>query len=283
MDSASPPETRRELAHFLSSRRARLTPNEVGLTAGGRRRVPGLRREEVAVLANVSETWYARLEQGQPINASRDVLDAVAGALRLDGHEREYLFMLAGRIDVDRAPQPASELPEAIAATLDALVAAPAVVYGPRWDVLLYNSAYVAVFGDIAGVPVARGNIVRQMFLDPSRRTLFPDWEHVARTLLHNVRARAGSHAGDPSFTALITDLRDESAEFRTWWDEHDVVRRTIGKKRVAHPLVGSLILDHVAFALPDHADIIVVVYTAGRGSESEERLLQLCGMRAAL
>jgi hypothetical protein len=150
-------------------------------------------------------------------------------------------------------------------------------VYGPRWDVLLQNRAYVAVFGDIAGVPVARGNIVRQMFLDPSRRTLFPDWEDVARTLLQNVRARAASHAGDPAFVELVAGLRDESAEFRTWWDEHDVVRRTIGKKRVEHPIVGELILDHVAFSLPDHADIIVVAYTAVPGSENEERLRRFC------
>lgn len=276
MDTVASNEPRRELAHFLVSRRARLTPREVGFVSGRRRRVPGLRREEVAVLANVSETWYARLEQGQPINASPGVLDAIATALRLDGDEREYLFVLAGRVGLGTALTVASDLPPAFTATLDALAHAPAVVYGPRWDVLLQNRAYVAVFGDIADVPVAHGNVVRQVFLDPSRRTLFPQWESVARTLLRNFRISAGRHAGDPTFTSLIAGLRDESPEFRTWWDQHDVEHRAIGEKRVEHPLVGTLILDHVALALPDHPDVSIIVYTAARGSESEEKLRRL-------
>jgi transcriptional regulator with XRE-family HTH domain len=276
MDTATLSEARRELAHFLASRRARLTPEEVGLAPGRRRRVPGLRREEVAVLANVSETWYTRLEQGQPINASPDVLDAIAGALRLDGYEREYLFSLTGRFGAGAVPAATSDLPPAIATTLEAFDRAPAVVYGPRWDVWLQNRAYIAVFGDIAQVPVARGNVVRQMFLDPSRRTLFPQWESVARTLLQSFRISAGRHAGDPAFAELIAGLRAESPEFSAWWDEHDVVRRAIGEKRVAHPIAGTLILDHVALAFPDHPDVSLIVYTAPRNSESERRLRRL-------
>jgi transcriptional regulator with XRE-family HTH domain len=276
MDTVALTEARRELAHFLANRRARLTPQEVGLTSGRRRRVPGLRREEVAVLANVSETWYARLEQGQPINASPDVLDAISQALRLDGYEREYLFVLTGRVGFGAVPAATNDLPPAIATMLDALDRAPAVVYGPRWDVWLQNRAYVAVFGDIADVPVARGNVVRQIFLDPSRRMLFPEWKSVARTLLQSFRISAGRHAGDPAFAELIIGLRAESPEFHAWWDEHDVVRRAIGEKRVEHLIIGTLILDHVALAFPDHPDVSLIVYTAAHGSESEQKLRRL-------
>jgi transcriptional regulator with XRE-family HTH domain len=279
MDTLAFGGTRQELAHFLASRRARLMPHDVGLPQGHRRRrVPGLRREEVAVLANVSETWYTRLEQGQEINVSHDVLDAIARALRLDAHERAYLFMLAGPAErSDAAPAQLPVLPSSVAATLDALALAPAVVYGPRYDVLLCNRAYVAVFGDIAESVTARGNVVRQMFLDQSRRTLFPDWESVARALLQSFRMNAGRHAGDPAFGELIAGLRSESAMFDSWWEEHDVERRATGEKLVEHPLAGRLILDHVAFALPDQPEVITIVYTAARGSESERKLHALC------
>jgi transcriptional regulator with XRE-family HTH domain len=277
MDTVPTADARRELAHFLASRRARLTPRDVGLATGRRRRVPGLRREEVAVLANVSETWYTRLEQGQPINASHDVLAAVAQALCLDAHEREYLFMLAeSLVHASAAPPAAGDLPASLVTTLDALTFAPAVVYGARWDVRLQNRAYVATFGDIADVPIARGNVVRQVFLDPARRTFFPEWEAVARTLLQSFRVNAGRHVGDPAFAELIAELRAQSADFKAWWDEHDVVRRSIGEKRVNHPVVGELVLDHVAFVLPERPDLTVIVYTAGRSSESERKLRSL-------
>ena len=269
---------RHELAHFLASRRARLTPPDVGLSPGRRRRVPGLRREEVAVLANVSETWYARLEQGQEINVSPEVLDGIARALQLDRHERAYLFMLAGTSERSVAGLSLRPvLARSIVAVLAALALAPAVVYGPRYDVLLCNRAYVAVFGDINDAPVARGNVVRQVFLDPTRRTLFPDWEEVARTVLQSFRINAGRHAGEPAFGELIAELRHESAEFASWWDEHDVERRTIGEKLVDHPIVGRLVLDHVALALPDRPEVSAIVYTAAAGSDSERKLQRLC------
>ncbi len=279
MDTLTVGGARHELAHFLASRRARLMPHDVGLSQGRRRRrVPGLRREEVAVLANVSETWYTRLEQGQEINVSREVLEGIADALRLDAHERAYLFMLAGAAErSDAAPAQAPVLAPSIAATLDALALAPAVVYGARYDVLLCNRAYVAVFGDIAASAIARGNVVRQMFLDPTRRTLFPNWEGVARALLQSFRINAGRHAGDPAFGELIADLRGESAEFDSWWEVHDVEHRAIGEKLVEHPVAGRLVLDHAAFALPDQPEVIAIVYTAARGSESERKLRALC------
>jgi transcriptional regulator with XRE-family HTH domain len=244
--------------------------------------VPGLRREEVAVLANVSETWYARLEQGKEIKASIDVLAGIARALRLDEAERAYLFMLAGAPSANERPAASTEaLPSSIVATLEALIYAPAVVYGPRYDVLLCNSAYVAVFGDIRDYAAARGNVVRQLFLDPSRRSLFPHWESVARSLLQNFRINAGRNAGDPAFDELIAGLREESVDFAAWWDEHDVEQRVIGEKIVDHTIAGRLVLDHVAFALPDRAGVTAIVYTGALGSETESKMRQLCAHHA--
>jgi len=268
-------DPRVELGKFLASRRARLLPSDVGLESGRRRRVAGLRREEVAVLAHISETWYARLEQGQDVKPSPEVLDAVAQALRLNADERAYLFMLAGMLLKTVSPD-APALPEAFVQAVHALVEAPAVVYGPRFDILLTNAAHRIVFGDIEDFPDARGNVVRQLFLDPARRALFPQWENVALGLLKSVRLNAGRQVGDPAFVSFIEELRSESALFREWWDRHDVVHAADGEKEIAHPVAGRLLLDHAAFTFSDRPEQLLIVYTAKPGSESDRKLRNL-------
>jgi transcriptional regulator with XRE-family HTH domain len=235
-----------------------------------------LRREEVAALANVSETWYARLEAGRDINVSDEILDSIADVLRLNRDERAYLFMLARPAERVTPVQARPDLPSAVLTTLDELPFSPAVLYGPRWDVLAQNSAYVAVFGDIWNVPIARGNAVRLIFLDPDRRALFPDWESIARTMLDMFRVSAARYPADQAFTSVIDDLSAESAEFAAWWQHHDVQQRVIGEKRIHHPVAGALTLNHVAFALAEWPDLYMIVYTAERSSESERRLRTL-------
>ena len=273
MEDLTKSSARQELAGFLASRRARLSPVDVGLHVGRRRRVPGLRREEVAVLANVSQAWYTRLEQGQPINVSVPVLDNIARALRLDSGEREYLFALALSDERGADGVDAAGVSPAIAQMIDALTYAPAVVYGPTWDVLRYNAAYAAVFGRIEDSPMAHGNVVREVFLDPSRRRLFPDWESVARRLLQAFRLSLGSHVSDPANADAVRDLRDQSAEFRTWWDERNVFDAPQGRKLVDHPTAGRMEFDHAAVTVTDEPFTRMIVYTAEAGSESELRL----------
>jgi transcriptional regulator with XRE-family HTH domain len=271
-------DPRIELGRFLASRRARLTPGDVGLASGRRRRVAGLRREEVAVLAHISETWYSRLEQGQDVNASVEVLENVARALRLDEHERAYLLALAGsatRNELAR-DEPRPTVTGAFAQAVQALVYAPAVVYSPRYDLLFCNAAHRVVFGDIAESPIAQGNVVRQLFLDPSRRRLFPRWEHVALGVLKNFRLNAGRYAGDPAFAALAEELREKSELFREGWDRYDVIDVTDGEKDVDHPLVGKMQFDHASFAFDDRADLKLIVYTTRAGSESERKVRDL-------
>ena len=275
--ASPPPDARRELAVFLTGRRARLAPGDVGMVDGRRRRVPGLRREEVAVLAHVSETWYARLEQGRPINVSPSVLGSIADALRLDAPEREYLFTLAG-VTPQRPDPRALALPASLQDLLDELRYVPAVVYGPRWDVLLWNRAYALVFGDLAGASELERNVVYQLFLDPNRRRLFPEWEQLARRVVEQFRLSAGRHAGEPSFAALIAHLRERSPEFRAGWDEHRVWHQTEGEKLVDHPVAGRLVFDHASFSLPEAPDAVLLTYTTRPGSPSALALRALLG-----
>ncbi len=270
-------DARRELAHFLVTRRAALSPDDVGLVSGRRRRVPGLRREEVAVLAGVSETWYARLEQGQPINVSAALLKSIAGALRLDDHERNYFFILAGAAPGAGWHNEAA-LPSTLRDVLDALRFAPAVVYGPRWDVLMWNRAYAAVFGDLEHASELERNVLHQILLQPSRRRLFPEWEPIARRVVEQFRVSAARKAGDPAFAELIAYLHERSSEFRAWWAEHHVWQQPEGEKHVNHPVAGRLVLGHTSFTLPDSPETLVVTYTARPGTASERALHTLLG-----
>lgn len=201
-------ERRDALAGFLRARRERLTPAQVGLPPGFRRRTPGLRREEVAQLADVGTTWYTWLEQGRDVRPSAVVLDALADALRLDRDERSYLFALAGRL-LPAAPvtAPVAHVSPALQTVLDSLDPNPAFVRGWRWDVYAWNRAACAVFADFAALPAGERNIVRLLFTDPQARERWEDWEGIARATLALFRADHGRHADDPAFAALIADL----------------------------------------------------------------------------
>src|SRR5947207_4514400 len=195
---------RAELADFLKARRAALQPSDVGLPGGGRRRTPGLRREEVATLAGVGTTWYTWLEQGRDVRASLDVFEALSRALRLTPAERSHLITL-GR--GEEAPPPPPQ-PEYVSPTLRRLIQnlgpSPAYLLGRRWDLLAWNDAYVAVFGDPMEFPPGKRNQVWMVFMDPGRRNLLTDWRQGARRLLARFRADYAQHVGDPSFDKLV-------------------------------------------------------------------------------
>src|SRR5690242_11781324 len=218
-------ERRRELASFLRSRRERLSPAAVGLPANGRRRTPGLRREEVAQLAGTGVTWYTWLEQGRPISVSTQVLQAVARALRLDADEHAHLYTLAGAPPPDPEPEP-----EPVALPLATMLAAldpyPALVFGPRWDILAWNRAEAALVGDLGEVPVARRNLMWLLFTEPSWPTLLVDWEETTTRMIAQFRAAMASHVGEPAWTGLLEELRAASPRFRELWERHEVATR---------------------------------------------------------
>jgi transcriptional regulator with XRE-family HTH domain len=261
------------LGELLRSRRARLTPAAVGLPPGARRRTPGLRREEVALLANLSPTYYAFLEQGRQVRPSPQVLDAIAGALRLDAAERQYLDVLAygrpGHAGSPHAPDGLYEPPaEVVAAGVAGLVRRldphPTFVKGRRWDVLAANSAACELFTDWEARPPADRNLVRWMFTDGRARQVYLDWEREARAMLGRFRLATAAHTNEPSVAALVAELLRDSAHVRRWWPNHDVVSiGGSGVKRLRHPRLGPLEYSHVVLRVTDHPDQTLVTYTA--------------------
>jgi transcriptional regulator with XRE-family HTH domain len=239
---------RGELAHFLRARRASLLPEDVGLAGGGRRRTPGLRREEVALLAGVGTTWYTWLEQGRDVRASFDVLEALARALRLTPAERGHLILL-GRGEEGPACAPPAER---ASPTLKRLVAnlgtSPAFILGRRWDYLAWNDAGRAVFSWEPGRDPSTRNHIWLTFMDPARRELMTDWDRGARRLVAKFRADHARHIGDPAFEHLICSLKAGSPEFRKWWERHEVAGSGEGRKEMDHPVAGRLVFEHAIF-----------------------------------
>ncbi len=248
-----------ELGAFLRARREGLSPGQVGLPATGRRRTPGLRREELAVLAGVSVTWCTWLEQGRDVRASGQVLGALAWALRLDGPERTYLFALAG----DQHDRPVDEqVPRGLPGVVAALAPHPAYVTGGLLDVLAANEAALELFAGPDGSTGPPTNLARWVFLQPTAREVLMDWEQVARDLLARLRAATGRHRGDPGAAALVAELRSGSAQAEAWWLRYDVAAPHAGVKRLRHPRDGEISIVHTALAVADHPDQTLVVYT---------------------
>jgi transcriptional regulator with XRE-family HTH domain len=253
---------RAELADFLRRRRASLRPDDVGLPNGGRRRTPGLRREEVALLAGVGTTWYTWLEQGRDVRASLDVLEAVARALRLTPAERTHLVLL-GRGEEPPPCRPAAErVSSTVRRLIENLGANPAYVLGRRSDYLAYNRAACALFGDFDRLPAGTRNHLWLHFMDPGRREMFTDWERSARLMVAKFRADSARHLGDPEFEQLISALRRSSPEFCKLWKRHEVARPGSGRKEILHPSVGRLVFEHAVFNPAEAPEQRLILYS---------------------
>ncbi|MFF1902248.1 helix-turn-helix transcriptional regulator [Kitasatospora sp. NPDC058218] len=265
---------------FLRSRRARIRPEEVGLPSHGRRRVQGLRREEVAQLAGVSVDYYIRLEQGRGASASDAVLAAVARVLRLDEVEAAHLHALA------RPPRPAAavrggqQVREGTRLLLDLMAGVPAFVLGRRMDVLAWNALGDAVQGFSALAPEQR-NAARLAFLDPAAREFYPQWDAVAAETVAYLRLDAGRYPEDARLAALVGELSVRSEEFRRLWADHQVKQKTHGVKLIRHPLVGVLDFGYETLAVNGSADQLLVTYTAPPGSPTAQKLAMLASWTA--
>lgn len=274
-----------ELGAFLKAKRAALTPEEVGLFGGDRlRRVPGLRREEVALLADVGVDHYTRLEQGRTTGVSEAVLAAIGRALRLTDNEQDYLVALAK--PPARARAQATGLPKISAATrvlLDGLTGAPALVLGRRMDVLAWNPMAAVLFLDFSRLPADQRNLVRLVFLDRRVRDLYAQWEDVAADAVARLRMAAATHPHDKRLTALIGELSIHDDDFRRWWSSHAVKATDQGRKTFVHPVAGPLELDWQALQINASRDQILVVYTAPSGSAADQALQFLQGWTADL
>ncbi|TCN39715.1 helix-turn-helix protein [Kribbella orskensis] len=262
-----------ELGEFLRSRRARLTPPEVGLPwRSGSRSVSGLRREEIALVAGVSADYYTRLEQGRARNVSAQVLTAVADALRLDQLERQHLTDLVKPTGRPDQPRPPKARP-AIRMMLDALDPVPAVVHGPRLEVLAINRMGKVLIDDFDAMPAAERNMARWMFLNPKAREVYPDWPEIAAQMVAILRAAARPDASDPLLAALVGDLTTRSDEFARFWADYKVFKHTHGTKTFHHEAVGDLRINYESLVPAADPDLSLIIYSAATGSPSEEKL----------
>ncbi|MDW4897452.1 helix-turn-helix transcriptional regulator [Streptomyces californicus] len=282
--SPEPLDRRAELSEFLRTRRAKLQPQDVGLPEFGRhRRVPGLRREELAQLAGVSVAYYTRLEQGNGRNVSVEVLDAIARALRLTDAEHAHLTHLArpARHKKKRRPARAQRVRTGLLYLLESMEGIPAYVTGARSDILAWNPMAAAVFGDWGALPPGERNWARLVFLSPAYRDLFVNWDSKASDMVSYLRLYAGCHPDDPELSALVGELSVKSEEFRRLWATHNVKEKGHGTKLVRHPLAGDLTLSYETLNLPDDEEQHLVTYHAEPGSASAEGLRLLASWGA--
>jgi transcriptional regulator with XRE-family HTH domain len=279
-------DNRAQVREFLVSRRERISPAQAGLPAygGGNRRVKGLRREEVALLAGVSIDYYVRMERGNLAGASDAVLDGIAGALQLDEAERAHLFDLA------RAAQPTPPRKQrtktpgvtgGIQQVVDAIADAPAWIRNARHDILAANRMARALYAPLLADPRRPANTARFIYLDPAAHDFFTDWERAADDIAAMLRSEAGHNPHDKQLIELIGELSTRSEEFRTRWAAHNVRFHRTGHKRLHHPVVGTLDLDFEAMEFPAHPGLTLVVYTAAAATSAADNLKLLASWAA--
>ncbi len=267
-------EQRRELGAFIRAHRERLPPGVLGLPAAGRRRTPGLRREEVAQLSGLSATWYTWIEQGRDVSVSPTALARLAGALQLGRAERAYLFDLAGKRDPEQGGSEPDEVPAAVLHCVDAL-AVPAYILDRTWTARSWNAKAARLFVSWLGAAGER-NLLRFIFLEPNARRLICGWEQRARRVAAEFRAASSAHRNDPALRRLIDGLHRESGDFARFWDAHGVLGREGGERTFNHPSDGFLRYEQITFDLAGHPDIkltmLVPVGAAAKARRGKRR-----------
>jgi MmyB-like transcription regulator ligand binding domain/Helix-turn-helix domain len=266
---------RRALADFLRTRRERLRPEQLHLSEAGRRRTPGLRRDEVAHLADVSVDLYTRLEQARSINVSETVLESLVRALHLNEHEREHLFLLAHQHLPPETVQFEETVSPALQRYLDRMETCPAYILGKRWDILARNRATVVLFDDDGHMGGRERNCLWRIFTSPYMRQLLVHWDDDARLNLAQFRASTRHFLHDPWLADFVEDLRQASPQFRAWWPMHDVLTRPESSKVMRHPEVGLLLFDYLTFQVHDAPDLTIVAHIPQK-TETEHKMRQL-------
>jgi transcriptional regulator with XRE-family HTH domain len=281
------PELRNDVREFLTSRRAKITPQQAGIPAGRNRRVPGLRRTEVASLAGVSVEYYSRLERGNLAGVSEEVLEALSRALELDEAEQSHLFDLAraaaSRPIPRKRAQPES-VRQSLQATLDAITTAPAVINNGRGDMVAANGLARALFSEMFDSSPRRPvNNARFVFLEPGSRLFYRDWSKAADDTVAILRTQAGQDPRNIALSDLVGELSTQSEEFRTRWAAHNVRQHFTGTKRVRHPVVGDIELTYEVLDVSADNDMRLIVYTTPTGSTSEDALKLLASWSATV
>jgi transcriptional regulator with XRE-family HTH domain len=267
---------RRTLAEFLQTRRARLTPVEVGLAAGMRRRTPGLRREEVAQLAGVGLTWYTWLEQGRDISVSDQVLESIATTLQLDPQETRYLFTLARSQTVAPIEMEAEQISPTLHRLLAHYAAMPAFILGRCWNILAWNNATTCLLGDLRALAEADRNHVWLMFMHPGVRKSLQEWELHAQRMIAEFRVSYGRYMEDARCALLVERLMAGSPEFREWWPRHDVLARHSVYKVFDHPMEGRLSFEQTTLLVSDAPELKLVIKMPLPGTRTAQKLARM-------
>lgn len=254
-------DRRKQLADFLKNRRSRVIPEQLGLPAGRRRRVPGLRRSEVAELAGVSTDWYTWLEQGRDIHVSEQVLLSLADVFRLNESERKHLFHLADRQSSNRLPTLDFDGSRIVSQFVQMLDPHPAFATNERWDIVAWNQSACVVFGDFEAISLDERNMVWRAFTSQYLKSIMPDWTDYATRRLAQFRASYGRFVEDPWWTQFVERLRKEISDFDTWWNRHDVESSAELRKTLHHPGLGILVYDQLILQVSDHDDIKIFVH----------------------
>lgn len=272
---------RQELAHFLRTRRERLSPGAFGLPDGTRRRTPGLRREELALVAGIGVTWYTRLEQGQDITPSPQVLESLARVFGLDAATRNHLYVLA------RCEQPVEAQPLAMTITpglrtmLESMGSNPAYIANPRWDVIASNRAYDVLYPELAGLPPVQRNVPRFLLTDPRARKMFVAWERDVQNIVAMFRTSSGRYVNEPWYKQFLHELQQNSPEFRTWWSYHDIKLTCNDPKHINQMYAGHMVLQSAILQVVDAPDLHMVIYTPLAEENSVQKLADLLAREA--
>jgi transcriptional regulator with XRE-family HTH domain len=269
-----------ELAAFLRSRRARLSPEQVGLPRGIRRRTPGLRREEVATLAGISPEWYTWLEQGRDIHVSAQLLESLARVLQLDANERDHLFLLVLRQSPPVETFSAPTISPTLQQFLDQLGTSPASVVDTRLNTVAWNAAFCVVFGDPATVSERERNLIWRLFTAPLSRQINEGWKETARIYLAQFRAGYGRFINDPWWAERIAELNEISPEFRELWARHDVINVSEGRKTMNHPLAGELAFDFLWLQAVAPGDVRLLIHTPRSNSGTADKIGRLLALQ---
>jgi transcriptional regulator with XRE-family HTH domain len=276
-DSQADARRRSELGAFLRARRDQVVRADLGLPPLARGRVVGLRREEVSYVSGVSVTWYTWLEQGRDIHPSRQVIDAIARTLHLDGAEHAYVLSLLGYAPVAAPAAPTvPAAPKHVQRLLDAQVGYPSYAIAPDWGIVGWNAAYAALYPGVATVDAKDRNLLWLVFTDPYVRELLPDWEETSRRFLAEFRAETGPRLGDPAHGYLVSRLLEASPAFAAGWQSHDIQRFSSRERLFRHPKVGVLHLEHHQLIPQDHPDLHIVIYTPVAGTDAADKLARL-------
>ncbi|AVK51166.1 transcriptional regulator [Clostridium sp. MF28] len=265
----------KELGDFLKSRRAKILPSQVGMPEGIRRRTPGLRREEVALLSGIGLTWYTWIEQGRPIQISIKALESLAKALMLDKEETKHLYILAQHTPPTDFQIYGDNINPMFQHVLDSLEFSPATIQDARFNVISWNRASAKIILDYDQMNVSKRNMLRIMFTNEEYKKKFTDWEVSAKKMIASFRTMYGEFVGDPWIENLITELRNESKEFDSWWSMYDIKKDEGMLKNINHPILGELEFEHTIYMLVSDSDLKMSILTAVPGSDTEKKIKQ--------